>query len=90
MLTSDGATVMLGRWNGLAALLKCTVSHLSEEHCIAHTEDLALIASWKDNSLLKNIEVLLSTVYTLCSQSSVKKASLAKLASVNEVDVLSF
>ena len=90
MLTSDGAAVMLGRWNGLAALLKRTVPHLSEQHCVAHREDLALTALWKDNNLLKNIEVLLRTVYTLFSRSSVKTAALAELASVNEVDVLSF
>jgi len=90
MLTSDGASVMLGRWNGLAALLKRTVPHLSEQHCVAHREDLALTVSWKDNSLLKNIEVILRAVYTLFSRSSVKTAALAELATVNEVDVLSF
>jgi len=90
MLTSDGASVMLGRRNGLAALLKHSVPHLSEQHCVAHREDLALSASWKDNSLMKNIEVLLRTVYTLFSRSSVKTAALAELASVNEVDVVSF
>ena len=81
---------MLGRWNGLAALLKRSVPHLSEQHCVAHREDLALSASWKDNSLLKKIDVLLRTVYTFFSRSSVKTAALAELASVNEVDVLSF
>ena len=90
MLTSDGESVMLGRRNGLAALLKCSVPHLSEQHCVTHREDLALSASWKDNSLMKNIEVLLRTVYTLFSRSSVKTAALAELASVNEVDVVSF
>ena len=90
MSTSDGATVMLGRWNELVALLKRIVPHISEQHRVAHREDLALTASWKDNSLLKNIEVFLRTVYTLFSQSSVKKAALAELASVNEMDVCLF
>ena len=31
MLTSDGASVMLGRWNGLVALLKRIVLYLSEQ-----------------------------------------------------------
>jgi len=74
------------------------ISGLLETHCsssfrialVAHREDLALTASWKDNNLLKNVEVLLRTVYTLFSQSSVKTAALAELASVNEVDFLSF
>ena len=90
MLTSDGALVMLCRRNGLAALLKCTVPHLSEHHCVAHREDLALTSSWKDNSLLKNIVILLSAVYALLSPSSVKTAALAELASINKVEVLTF
>ena len=90
MLTSEGASVMPGRWNGLAALLKRSVPHLSEQHCFAHREDLALSASWKDNSLLNKIDVLLRTVYTFFSRSSVTTAALAELAGVNEVDVLSF
>ena len=90
IMTSDGATVMLGRWNGLAASLKRTVPHHSEQHCVVHREDLALTASWKDNSLLKNIKDLLRTVYILFSRSFIKKAALAELASVNEADVLSF
>ena len=90
MLTSDGASVMLGRWNGLATLLKRTIPHLSEQHCVAHREHLALTASWKNNCLLKNIEVLFPTIYTFFSQSFHKTAALAELVSVNEVDVLSF
>ena len=67
MLTSDGTSVILGRWNRLAALSKRTVHQLSEQHCVAHREDLALTASWKNISLLKNIEVPLRIVYTLAS-----------------------
>ena len=90
MLTSDGASVMLGRWNGLAALLKRTVPQLSEQHCVAHREDMVLTASWKENNFLKTVEVLLLTVCTLFSQSSVKTAALAELASVNQVEVFLF
>ena len=90
MLTSDVVSVVLGRWNGLAALVIRTVPHLSEQHCVAHRKDLALTDSWKDNNLLKDIEVLLHTVYTLFSRSLVKTAGLAELASVNNVEALSF
>ena len=89
MLTSDSALVMLGRWNGLAALLKPTVSDLSEQHCVAHREDLALTASWKDNSLLKNIGFF-CVLFILCLVDLLLTAALAELASVNEVEVLSF
>ena len=75
MLTSNDALVMLVRWSGLAALLKRTAPPLSKQHCVAHREDQALTASWKDNSLLKNIEILLCTVYTLFSRSSVNSCT---------------
>uniref|UniRef100_A0A915HHP2 DUF4371 domain-containing protein n=1 Tax=Romanomermis culicivorax TaxID=13658 RepID=A0A915HHP2_ROMCU len=41
--TSDGASVMLGAYNGVAALLrnKYNVSHLLDFHCVAHSEALA-------------------------------------------------
>ncbi|XP_059179040.1 E3 SUMO-protein ligase KIAA1586-like [Physella acuta] len=90
MITSDGASVMLGRRKGLAALLKAKVPHLVEQHCVAHREDLALSDAWKDVNLFKNIEVLLRTVYTLFSRSSVKKGALEELANVHDMDVISF
>ena len=37
MFTSDGATVMLGKRNGVAKLLKNFVPHIIEQHCVAHT-----------------------------------------------------
>lgn len=90
MITSDGASVMLGKRNGLVALMKRNVPHLSEQHCVAHREDLALTDSWKDNSLMKSIEVLLRTVYTLFSRSSVKTSELSELSNVHDVKVISF
>ena len=40
MFTSDGASVMLGRHKGVAALLKRQIPHLTEQHCVAHREEL--------------------------------------------------
>ena len=34
MFTSDGASVMLGRRNGVAALIRADVPHLTEQHCV--------------------------------------------------------
>jgi len=40
MLTSDGASAMLGKRNGAAALLKQQRSqHLTEQQCVSHRED---------------------------------------------------
>ena len=46
MFTSDGASVMLGRHKGAAALLKRQVPHLTEQHCVAHREDLGIDDAW--------------------------------------------
>lgn len=42
--TSDGASVMLGQNNGMAALLRnhYGISHLMDFHCVAHREALAM------------------------------------------------
>ena len=42
MFTSDGASVMLGRRNGVAALIRADVLHLTKQHCVAHGEDLGI------------------------------------------------
>ena len=47
MFTSDGASVMLGRHKGAAALLKRQVPHLTEQHCVAHREDLGIDDAWE-------------------------------------------
>lgn len=90
MFTSDGASVMLGRRNGVAALIRAEVPHLTEQHCVAHREDLGIDDAWKNVSLMKNIETLLRTVYTVFSRSSVKKAEFEELANVADEDVVSF
>lgn len=56
MLTSDGASVMLGKHNGFAALLKRQIPHLTEQHCVAHREDLGPDDAWKDVPLMRDVE----------------------------------
>uniref|UniRef100_A0A8C1MMI3 HAT C-terminal dimerisation domain-containing protein n=1 Tax=Cyprinus carpio TaxID=7962 RepID=A0A8C1MMI3_CYPCA len=90
MFTSDGASVMLGRHKGVAALLKRQVPHLTEQHCVAHREDLGIDDAWKDVPIMKEVETLLRTVYSMFCRSSVKKAKFTEMAEVLEVDSLSF
>lgn len=90
MFTSDGASVMLGRRNGVAALIRAEVPHLIEQHCVAHREDLGIDDAWEKVSLMKKIETLLRTVYTVFSRSSVKKSEFKELANVADEDVVSF
>jgi Domain of unknown function (DUF4371) len=90
MFTSDGASVMLGKRNGVAARIRAEIPHLTEQHCVAHREDLGIDDAWGKVSLMKNIETLLRTVYTVFSRSSVKKAEFEELANVADNDVVSF
>ncbi|XP_040294715.1 zinc finger protein 862-like [Bufo bufo] len=90
MFTSDGASVMLGKQNGVAACLRNDIPHLLEQHCVAHREDLGIEDACKKVSLMGDIEMFLRTVYTMFSRSSVKKAEFKELSDVLECETLSF
>ena len=76
---------MLGKNNGVAALLRREILHLVEQHCVEHREDLEIDDACKNVSIMQDIETLLRTVYTLFSKSSLKKIALKKLAEVLRV-----
>ncbi|KAJ3602278.1 hypothetical protein NHX12_030037 [Muraenolepis orangiensis] len=90
MLTSDGATVMLGKHNGVAALLKRQIPHLTEQHCVAHREDLGIDDAWKNVPMMRDVETLLRTVYSTFSRSTVKRGKMEDLAKILDEDTLSF
>ncbi|KAM3593003.1 uncharacterized protein V6R79_003550 [Siganus canaliculatus] len=90
MLTSDGASVMLGKHNGVAALLKRQIPHLTEQHCVAHREDLGIDDAWKNVPLMRDVETLLRTVYSTFSRSAVKRGKMEDLAKILDEDALSF
>ncbi|KII60808.1 hypothetical protein RF11_10876 [Thelohanellus kitauei] len=46
MFKSDCTSVMLGKYNGVAAILKREIHHLCELHCVAHRKDLAVQDAW--------------------------------------------
>ena len=90
MFTSDGAAVMLGKRNGVAKLLKNFVSHIIEQHCVAHREDLGINDAWSKVSLMQDIETLVRTVYTMFSRSSVKKQGLQAIAQASGHNLITF
>ena len=86
----DGASVMLGKPHGVAALLKRQIPHLTEQHCVAHREDLGIDDAWKDVPLFRDVETLLRTVYSTFSRSTVKRGKMENLAKIIDEDTLSF
>ena len=67
MFTSDGASVMLGKTNGVAAKFKEKLPHLVQQHCVEHREDLGICDTWKEIKLMKDIEIAMRNIYTLFS-----------------------
>jgi hypothetical protein len=61
-----------------------------EQHCVAHREDLGLDDAWKNVSLMKDIETLVRTVYTMFSRSSVKKNKFEALCDAANCEAVSF
>ncbi|XP_060111233.1 uncharacterized protein LOC132583632 [Heteronotia binoei] len=90
MFTSDGASVLLGNGNGVAAILRESIPHLLEQHCVVHQEDLGIDAGWEPIPFIKEVETLISTVYTLFIRSSTQTAKLEEIASAAERDVVSY
>ena len=89
MFTSDGANVMLGKKKGVASILKKEIKHLSEQHCVAHREDLGLDDAWKEIAIMNDIEILLRTIYTTFSRSSIKRKKLQPY-DIIEYNVIAF
>ena len=69
-LGSDGASVMIGKKNGVSAKLKHDNPSLINIHCIAHRLTLAAKDSFADIPYLKKNEGVMSCLYKFCQNSS--------------------
>ncbi|CAI7845148.1 unnamed protein product, partial [Closterium sp. NIES-53] len=70
-ISTDGASVMTGKENGLVARLREHVPHLFSCHCIAHREALAVKDAAESNEDLGMVDKVVRTVATLLGNSSV-------------------
>lgn len=66
---SDGASVLLGKKNGVAVQLKRKYTDLFTLHCMNHRLELAVTDSAKEISGVKNFTTFLGAVYTVYSMS---------------------
>lgn len=90
MFTSDGASVMTGKVNGVAAQLKKIIPHLVNQHCVLHREDLGISSAWKEVKFIREIETLMRTVYTVFCRSATKKCKFQEIAAALECDSIAF
>ena len=78
-LASDGASVMVGKNNGVAALLKRENPRLVNVHCICHRLALACGDSNNEVEYMLTIERLLVQLYKWLENSCVKMAGYLKM-----------
>ena len=90
MLTSDGAVVILGRRNEIAVKLKEPISYLVQQHCVAHRKDVGIAVTWKEVNLLKDIETLMRTIYSIFSRSTTNRCKFQDIAAACENEAIAF
>ena len=75
-LGSDGASVMLGKNNGVIALLQSEQPSVIAMHCSGHRLELAYKDSMKKHPLAEKVLTLLTGLYYLYRKSPLNKANL--------------
>lgn len=79
---SDGAPVMIGRHNGVAALLKRVVPWLIANHCVCHRLALASAQAADEISYLKEFKAVLGQLYRFYSYSAVRTSGLKEIQDI--------
>ena len=77
---SDGANVMQGVRNGVAAKLRAEQPLLQVIHCVAHRLELGIKAAVKEVQLYSKIAKLLSDLYSFYHYSTLNKGLLRRSA----------
>lgn len=79
---SDGASVMIGRRNGVSVPLKQVAPWVIANHCVAHRLALATAKVADDISYIKKFKVILGQLYRFYSYSGVHMAGLKEIQDV--------
>ena len=75
-LATDGASVMLGKHNGVAAKLKEKAPALVNVHCVCHKLALACVDSVSSLNFIKNVETMLRQLWQWFENSPKRMAAL--------------
>ncbi|XP_077977576.1 zinc finger protein 862-like [Glandiceps talaboti] len=85
---ADGASVMMGRKNGVAALIKRDVPYLIEMHCVAHRLELGVLKAIKEETFLQDAKDMLQGIYKQYHYSPKALRELREIAKTLEESVL--
>ena len=78
-MASDGASVMLGRNNGVAAKLKAVAASVIAVHCVCHRLALACADSSQELSYIEKVTTYLTELWKLLEYSNQKMAVFMKM-----------
>ena len=76
--SSDGASVMMGKKNGVAALLRLSCPHLINIHCICHKLALACTDTNENIKYIKTVELILRQLWNFFENSPKRMATYLK------------
>ena len=79
-LAADGASVMLGKKNGVAAKLKARFPQLLTWHCLNHRLELSVGDAVKSCTEINQFKIFLDTLYALYSMSPKMQRELGECA----------
>ena len=87
-LCADGASVNLGKDNGVAAKLRREVDYLIACHCVAHRLELGITKAIKDEPRLKRLNEILVFLYEQYQYSPKALRELRMIGEALEAKVL--
>ena len=87
--SSDGASVMTGKTNGVAAKLRSEIKPLINVHCICHRLALACADACDSVTYLQQVEKILYQLWSFFDNSAKKSAAYAKAVLSKVVESLS-
>ena len=61
-----------------------------DQYCVAHREDLGICDAWKKVALIRDLEILMRTIYTVFSRSTTKKSKFKEIVNASENGSVAF
>jgi hypothetical protein len=88
VVSTDGASTMIGHENGFVSFFKKNTPNLITVHCVAHRESLAAADASKKVPELLYVEKIANKVYSWVQNSPKRNNELNDLLKVMQIDVL--
>ena len=88
VVSTDGASTMIGHENGFVSFLKKNIPNLIIVHCVAHRESLAVVGASNKVLELLYVQKIANKVYSWIQNSPKRSNELNDLLKLMQTDVL--